>query len=265
MVLDLDRPVGLGGLIAHALLLHAWVEDSGTAMAIRATSPLYSPGDDDLFSRWFDRPAPHGSPIGHHAAEHVIWDRAPRHLPLARAERLFAKHFSPGARLKDALAGAEAEIGHFELAIHYRGTDKVLDSGRVAHAAMLDAAHEPLQSAAGSNVFLATDDASFAQALRTAYPAVRFASFDIGEVAEGQPRHFSALSPDDKAIEALVNIFMIARAKRVIRSSSYLSAMARLANPAQHTTTINSTLGHSQPFPEREILDEEQTISREMA
>ena len=257
VTLDLDQPVGMGGLIAHALLLHAWAEDKGSPLQVRSTSPLYAQGDEDLFAQWFVRESANAQPLGRLAAEHVIRTLAPQNIPLERAEALFARHFAPSPHLHALIDDVRADVGQFEVAIHYRGTDKVLDSGRVAEQVMLDAAAPVLAGQDGRTVFLATDDTAFVCAIRSAWPKIRFVSYDIGDVPEGQPRHFSGLSPRDKAAEALVNIFLIAEARIVVRSSSFLSAIARLANPAQHTITINRTLARESPFPEREILEHE--------
>jgi len=111
-------------------------------------------------------------------------------------------------------------------------------------------------------VFLATDDATFAAALRAAMPGLDYTSYDLGEVESGLARHFSNLSPTDKALEALVNIFLIARAPVCVRTSSYMSAVSALANPGMRTVTINQTIGQSPPFPEHEVLERERGQAR---
>jgi len=78
----------------------------------------------------------------------------------------------------------------------------------------------------------------------------------------GTPRHFSALSPADKALEALVNIHALARAPVCIRTSSYLSAISALVAPAMRTVTVNRTIGRAAPFPEAELLACEQAAAR---
>lgn len=258
LAIDLDRPVGMGGLIAHALLLHAWAEDAGTQLEIRASSPLYGDGRADVFRHWFERGTGNQTaPLGLFASEYLIRHRAPQHVPLDRAYALMAAHFRPSAILSDAIEAAAASIGPYDTAIHFRGTDKVLDSGKVDYRQMFAASDDALRQCEGEIVFLATDDPGFADALRKRHGGITFASYDIGEVPEGMPRHFSSLAPEDKAREALVNIWLISRATRVFRTSSYLSSISRLLNPAQKTVTINRTILAETPFPEQGVLEQE--------
>lgn len=261
LLIDFTSPIGMGGVIAHALRVDAWAEDAGMPIEIRATSPLYGAAGEDMFATWFAPPeagvAAAPRRLGGLAGEHVVSNLAPLHMPLARAERLFARRFRPSPRLRDAIAEAQARIGAYSLAIHFRGTDKFLESGRVGEHRMIAAVRPELDARSGQTVFLATDDAGFARRIRAEFPDIAFASYDMGLVPEGEPRHFSALSPREKAQEALVNIFLISRAATVVRTSSFLSAISRLASPDQRTMTINQTLARDTPFPEFEILEHE--------
>ena len=107
-------------------------------------------------------------------------------------------------------------------------------------------------------VFLATDDAVFAQLVRQRWRNIAFTSFDLGEVDDGQARHFSDLPPPDRAIEALVNMFVLARAPVCYRTMSYLSSFCALINPSTETVTINGVINHATPFPERLLLEVEE-------
>lgn len=260
-VIDLTAPIGMGALICHALLFHAWFEATGQAGAVRATSPLYSQGAEDVFARFFERESSANSPaLSRWATEYLIARRRPGRLALTEAQRLFAAHFRPGPALAQALAAA-TDCPRFDLSIHFRGTDKFLESGRVAYAPMFAAIRTELAGRTTARAFLATDDAAFAAALRAEFPGLDCTSYDLGEVTPGVPRHYSDLSPTDKAREALVNVFLLARAPVCLRTSSYLSAVSALANPGLRTVTINQTLGAAQPFPEGELLDRERAAA----
>ena len=261
-VVDLTARVGMGALLCHALLLHAWFDQQGGQGRVKATSPFYSAGEEDVFARYFVRPPTAGLPVlSNSAAEFLISCRRPGHIPLAEAQRLFAEHFRPAPILAEAIAAA-TDCPQFDLSIHYRGTDKFLESGRVAMEPMFSAIRKALGGRTTARVFLATDEAEFAAALRRELPGLEFTSYDLGEVAPGVPRVFSDQTPDEKALESLVNIFLIARAPVCVRTSSYLSAVSALANPELRTITINQTLSRDLPFPERELLEREQQQAR---
>jgi hypothetical protein len=257
-VVDLNTPVGMGALLCHALLLHAHFGHQGQDGHVRATSPLYSAGSEDVLGRFFQRPAqPGGLPVlGRWATEFLLAHVRPDRVPLAEAQRLFARHFRPSAELDAAIAKA-TDCPAFDLSIHFRGTDKFLESGRVTFAPMFDAIRHELAGRTTAQVFLATDDAAFAAALKVEMPGLDCTSYDLGEVESGLARHFSDLSPTDKALEALVNIFLIARAPVCVRTSSYMSAVSALVNPAMRTVTINRTIALTPPFPELEVLAHE--------
>lgn len=257
IAIDITSPIGFGAVISHALLLHAFAESAGLTCHVRATSPLYSERGEDILARYFERaPWPRDlAPLRASAREFLIQCIRPAHIPLAEAQRLFFRHFRPSAELRDTIDAAASDVQRFDLAVHFRGTDKFLESGSVDRSAIMALIAAELAGIAAPHIFLATDDTVFATAVRAAFPAARFSSYDLGQVGPGVPRHFSDLAPSDKALEALVNIFLISRAPVCIRTSSYLSSISALANPRQRTVTINRTINKHTPFPEREILD----------
>lgn len=258
--LDLRAPMGMGALIAHAILYHAHFEREGTALRVRSGNPLYSQGGEDVLAAFFERePWPADlRPLSPAAEAFVLAFVRLHHLPLAEARRIMARHFRPNARLREAIAGAAGEDARFDLSIHFRATDKYLESGRVTHQRMFAALDPHLDGRARPHVFLATDEPAFAAAARARYPQARWSTFTLGEVEDGTPRHFSSLSPEAKATEALVNIHLLARAPLCVRTSSYLSAISALVNPQLRTVTISRTLAKRSPFPEHEILQAEQ-------
>ncbi len=262
MGIDITSPIGFGALIAHTLLLHAHFERSGIEGYVRARSPLYSNGDEDVLARFFEReswPADL-SPMPGSAAEYLGWFKRPDQIDLVQARALYARHFRPNARLLGAVTAAAGAIQRYDLSVHYRGTDKFLESGQVDASRMFGLIESHLDGIAAPHIFLATDDAGFARTVRQRFPEAQFSSYDLGYVKAGAPRHFSSLGPDEKSLEALVNMHLLARAPVCVRTSSYLSAISALINPALRTITINQTQAgkNALPFPELGILQSEQ-------
>ncbi|MFW2541549.1 hypothetical protein ACN2XU_02825 [Primorskyibacter sp. 2E107] len=252
---DIAVPMGMGAILAHAIRLRAWAETRGYGLRIRSTCPLYSDGAD-LFEQFFapQQGAPDAPPLGPQASRWVLRNEMPRHIPLDQSIAIAADLLRPNARLEAAIS--EARGGQdFDMAIHYRGTDKVLETGVAPFEELLTAAAPYLEGA--QSVFLATDDAPFAARIRADWPGVRFVSYDLGEVAAGVPRHFSDLPAELKAQEALVNMVCIARTPLCLRTSSYMSSLSRILNPAHRTLTVNKSLTRNTPYPELEILEAE--------
>lgn len=258
VVVTLSSPVGMGAVLCHTLLLHAYFADAGIDAEIRASSSLYSEAGEDFLSRFFRRPdpLPAAIPIGWRATDYLIHHVRPSNIPLSRARDLFATNFSPSAELDAAIAAA-TNVPLFDISIHFRGTDKYLESGHVQYDRMISAVRSELRGRETATVFLATDDAGFAAELKAQFPGLHYTSYDRGEVEAGLARHFSNLSPTDKALEALVNIYLLARSQVCIRTSSYMSAASTFVNPDLRTITINQTIGGASLFPEAEILARE--------
>ena len=262
LAIDLAGEMGLGATLSQALLCHAFAETQGLAPAIVSSNPLYAdaPGEDFLAS-YFDRPpAPARAAMLYGPSLDWAFRRVlPRSVELGEAARLFARHFP----LREDIARAVEEVmdgrAAFQASIHYRGTDKALESGHIHHDTIF-AETDRLMAGLGPqpDIFLATDDQAFEQALRRRYDRARFTTFNLGTTKPGEPRHFSALPARDKAREALLNILLIARAPLCVRTSSYLSAVSRIVNPAMRTRTVNLTLKGSRLFPECEVLAAEQ-------
>lgn len=254
--LDVNERIGMGAILAHALLWQSWADECGLPVRIISTSPLYS-AEENVFERYFEpvgAPGPF-QPLDDRATAWFNRKEAPDHIPLEQATAIFTRLFRPNEHLQALLkeAGGNAP---FDLSIHMRGTDKVLDSGKVPRQVLLDHAAPFLDGA--KRVFLATDDAEFARSIRKEWGGVTFVSYDLGEVQEGRPRHFSDLDPDLKARESLVNMFLLARAPVLLRTSSFMSSFSKLINPALRTITINRTTKFkASPFPEAEILQSE--------
>lgn len=258
LAVDIDSRMGMGATIAKALLFHALAEDEGTNPFITSSNPLYAdlPGRDFL-DTYFQRPAPSRAPTPLNGRSYgwALRKVAPQHISLHRAQRLFHQYFQPTELSRQTVDTALAGRPAFDLSIHYRGTDKFLESGPVEVRTMLEAIDRAVSDLPmEANVFLATDDPDFALVVRERYPECRFTSFDLGAVERGVPRHFSAMLPAEKALEAVANVLLLASAPLCIRTSSYLSALSKIANPALSTRTINTTLSGSTGFPEAEVL-----------
>lgn len=259
LAVDIERPMGMGALLMQALIMHHHAERHLLTPAIVSSSRLFAaPAEADFLARWFERPALVAPLLNGAARDHLFWhviDDAP---DLAGAADLLARHFRPTAALLDPVATALAGRTAFDLTVHFRGTDKISESGEVGQPMMFAVLDAELERRGGvADLFLATDEPGFATALRRRWRKVEITMFERGSVPEGQARHFSRLDPHDKALEALGNIWLLGKAPLCIRTSSFLSGMAKVVAPPLVTRTINRAPGFDRRFPERDILAEE--------
>ena len=263
--MDIEGVMGMGAVLAFALRLYHYAEVQGLCPRIVSTNPLYSTGRGvDCLGPHLGsehHPFPPSEALRFHNFESLFYLRIPRHLTLERASYLFWKYLPPRNEINELVDSAVARVptGQFDLSLHYRGTDKVLEAEAVK-LSLVEAAVDRHQAAGGllRHVFLATDDPAFERFVLDRWPSTTFSTFNLGRPADPtMPRHFSNLRPEDKTVEAIVNMLLIARAPACIRTSSYMSALSKIMNPTLRTLTLNRTFDGSTAFPEHEILADE--------
>lgn len=266
LAVDIRGPVGMGAALAQALMLLGCAEARGLTPRITSTNPLYSPGPgQDSFAPYFGttgEAAPEGlRPLRFTGQHSVPFLRLDQGMPIEEGNRLFWKYLPPTLMVSAIVESILAPVagGRFDLSIHFRGTDKMLEAEPVSFEAFETALSEHV--AAGDRldtVFLATDDPSFEAFLRRRHPQTDFVTYTLGQPSNlKEARHFSDMPAHDKALEAAVNMMLLGAAPACIRSSSYLSAISKIAHPSLRTVTLNRTFGQQDQFPERQIVDEE--------
>lgn len=171
---------------------------------------------------------------------------------------MFWKYLPPKSAITDSVNAILDVIPgrQFQLSIHYRGTDKMLEAPLVKFQSYENAIQERVSNGSSlSQVFLATDDVEFELFIKARFPEINFSTFNLGTPSDAsRGRHFSDMTPPDKAIESLVNMFLLAAAPICIRSTSYMSGVSKIINPRLRTITLNQTHWGSGHFPENEIL-----------
>ena len=246
--IDIVARMGLGGALNHVLNLAAFAEARGLTPVVRMSNPLYAVPGGDAFGACFEHVSGEArAALGlslayheiHHEASYLAF-RAPDFESIEQASALFFRHFRVRPELERAVAGLQADegLGRIPLAIHFRGTDKRLEADLPELPVFKRAVAEVLRGSTMDAVFLATDVPAFREALVREFPRVRFVSYELGEARVGEPRHFHRVDPGANAREAMVNMLMIARAERCIRTPSFMSSWAKLLNPALPVFTL---------------------------
>lgn len=261
---DIRARMGMGAVVSHAIVLIHHAEAHGLLPRISSTNPLFSRGGRDFISEYLGPGGTiaeaHLRPLRFDNLESVFHLRLAHHLPIVQANRIFWTYLHPKPVVTDRAETLLHDLGisQFDLSIHYRGTDKVLEGALVAYEDVEQAVTRHVDDGGRLDVvFLATDDVRFDRFVRSRWPKTLFVSFTLGRPDPSVPRHFSDMPPEDKAIEALVNILLIARAPKCVRTTSYMSAISKIANPSLLTKTLSRTYADSRLFPEHEVLASE--------
>ena len=262
---DIGGRMGLGAVLAHAIVLIRHAETHGLIPRITSTNPLFSRNGRDFLGEYMGpdsaSPAAPLRPLRFDNLESVFHLAVEHHVPIAEANRIFWGYLPPKPVIADPVETVlrDLSLSQFDLSLHYRGTDKFLEGARVGYEVVEQAIAKHLDGGGRVDVvFLATDDVGFDNFLRSSLPGTSFITYTRGHPSDrATPRHFSDMAPQDKAIEALVNILLIARAPKCIRTTSYMSAISKITNPSLVTETLNRTYLESRLFPEREVIAEE--------
>lgn len=269
-ITDIRGTKGLGALMCDALLICQHAERKKLTPLIISSNRLYCPSKKvDFLGDLFDQPLAGLSHMPRRPIHlHTLWDMRllgiSEDMSLNNAHRLLTTYFSPTAEVVKQISYVLAKIpsDHFDLTIHYRGTDKHLEAPAVTFTAVDDAVRRYIKEHPDTKtVFLATDELKFETHFRAQFPELHVLTYFIGrDVDSTRGRHFASMPPEEKAQEAIVNMFLLARAPMCIRTSSYLSAMSRIINPALKTETLSLTHWGSTAFPEKQIIEQEQSV-----
>lgn len=153
------------------------------------------------------------------------------------------------------------------IAIHFRGTDKILEASSV----QVDEYLAHLESVLiGSNyeyetVYLASDDGlalgRLIERISSTWPNLHIVyQEDIQRSFDGKPVHLKLNSNNEtarlKAFEALLEAILLSKSEILIRNSSFLSSWASVFNPALQVVLLNEPFENKRWFPESAILDE---------
>ena len=259
--ISITGKMGMGAIIIQVLKLLRHADTNGLIPIIRANNSLYAEHpQENMLEKYFELSTPLPAISGKlrfvevEYEEHYMGLNVQKEMSLEEARSIFNRYlkFSDDIRvIVDRYIAANG--GDFALAIHYRGTDKSLEAPIVPFECVFRVCHKILEECSTMTVFLATDSSEFAQAIKAAFPRIKFFSFDFTIPLNPEtPRHLSTLKPSENAIEALVNIVFLSKCRFLVRTSSYLSAVSCIMNREIKVVTLGN-LDKPKLFPERQI------------
>ncbi|MGZ4000076.1 MAG: hypothetical protein ACXVIY_05585, partial [Mucilaginibacter sp.] len=245
---DIKGRKGMGALLRDAIQICNYAEQNKLVPRISSTNPLYS-SNQDVIQTYFGPESmdhtPGLRPLKYLNKWSFFHLKFAKHISIREASRIFWVYLSPKLLISDKVNAVLDGVpnGEFDLSVHYRGTDKVREAPMVSFSVFKDEiVRYQNDHGALHRVFLATDEPVFERYIRDEFPGVVFQTYNLGtpgNTATG--RHFSSIKEEDKATEAIVNMFLLARAPCLIRSSSHMSAMSKIINPGIRTITLNRT------------------------
>jgi hypothetical protein len=268
------------GLFAHFSLFACvaqWASNCQTPFVIRGRSPQYlsrDTGDDWVALLLKQRPFQR-SILSLPVLKVSRWEQMPFYrvsLPstLPEAKSLFRNHFliadviaAEVNRLASLLCGDRFVIG-----LHYRGTDKHVESPRVDPWHAIDCARRALVAVEekGSKepvLVVATDEERFLSLITKELSGYRVVSLP-GAVrsASDQPIHIHRPERGGRseardgfrlAREALLDCLLLGRSKVLLKTSSFLSSWSLLLGDVPSVVSLSRPYEHSNWYPENII------------
>lgn len=230
---DIGGKIGLGAILSHAAFSLRVGLDQGVDIALRFTSPIYRPanGPNDWLECYFVRRGrrPCAMPIIDSAGLRFDYNTARDHTLLWSYLQIKPEFVDAARELTDD--------GPF-VAIHYRGSDKFMESKRVTEEVVLRRAEAEMRRHAIDRLFVASDEATFIERAKDRFGSAAFWLPCKAMASGSSPAHFSGSSGDTKAREALITMVALSRADICIRTPSFLSEWARTLSPDQDSILI---------------------------
>jgi hypothetical protein len=220
-----------GQVVLYVFEVLPFLERAGVAPSWQIRSRLYgSPPDFLVLPGVFDArlPAPPTAPS---RRRNLLLLRNLHRVALGHdwpyLHALWSRHFEIPARVlrrAEALAPGPGTLG-----LHFRGTDKVSahwDTNPVSHADFLALTADFLRTHPEiERLFVATDDAAFLEAVRDRFARLPIATSGVGAF------HKDARDGPSSADHALLDCVLLSRCRWVLKTSSALSAFAKVLNP----------------------------------
>ncbi|MEA3122377.1 MAG: hypothetical protein QOH33_1955 [Paraburkholderia sp.] len=157
-------------------------------------------------------------------------------LQLKAASELFLSYYRPASHIVDEVDSIckALDIGAATLGVHFRGTDKTLESVPVSWEDFCRLAEATLSANPHlTNIFVSSDEPAFIDFF-TAWPfrkPIRVAPAKFLSDG-GMPIHFSGHPGLEIGREALISSLLLSNCGFLVKTPSYLSAWSKIFNPS---------------------------------
>ena len=139
----------------------------------------------------------------------------------------------------DFISAADTLTGGKFAAVHFRGSDKYLETRQVAAGTVLDAVEIEMRREALNRLFVASDEPRFIDLARARFGDAAFwLPVEAVASADGTPPHFTNVAGEVKAREALVTMLILARSTLLVKTESLLSEWATTLASEQRVVRV---------------------------
>lgn len=221
---EVSQAVGLGGILTHAAEALALGEKMGCQVSLSFAAPTYMPGGRkgaDWLDAYFVRRGPKYTPDLPCVDAANLPYRA--ELDLADKGRLVWGYL---AIRPDIISHVRPFLTGDYAAVHYRGSDKYLETKPASRAKVLERVEYEMGARGLRRLFATSDEPEFVADARERFGDACFSLPQTAIARAGRPPHFSDVPGDVKAREALGTMVVLGGSRVCVRTESLLSEWA---------------------------------------
>jgi hypothetical protein len=270
--IEIESRIGFFAIMQMVLFILVYCDEKKLFADISAVGGIYgdSEGKVDWFRQLFESAQTPDAPMTERLAsrrdirtskirdisELGFRDRYEMRLTLAHASELFNSTYRPAVDIREEVDTLASRLGisASTLAVHFRGTDKVHEAVPVPWTLMCERIETIARARPNlTKILLATDDSQFAEHVQRHPFGIPVVMAPATYMPKGTtPIHFSGHPGLAIGREALLTCLLLARCGFLLKTASYLSAWAKIFNPALDTWLISPPIGAGF-FPDRAL------------
>jgi hypothetical protein len=129
--------------------------------------------------------------------------------------------------------------GSYIIGVHYRGSDKWLESNYVSQLELVDQIRKRLLVYPEAKIFFATDEAFVLTSILEEFKEKVYFT-DSFRREDSLPLHYNNKDPYLHGKEALIDCLLLSKCNEIIRTNSNLSAVSCFFNPSMKVINLNT-------------------------
>ncbi len=166
-------------------------------------------------------------------------------MPRPSAHALISRHIHPKPHVQrkvDSFVRAHFAECHV-IGIHYRGTDKWIESPRVPYEEVCAAVRSAIAAIESDRyrLFVATDEQGFLDCMLNVF-GNKVTFWDTRRSVDGTPNWVDGENNYKKGEDAVIDCLLLSQCQQLIRTASSLGYCATLFNPAVPVVLVSRTL-----------------------
>ena len=247
-------------MLSTVIAVHSFLSGAPGLKKVISSNPLYLDKNvsSDVLDMFFDRIDADSNEnyvvFPFRTPEDITLQFMNQGLTIDVAHDLFTRHYKVKKQFLD-------EAGQFftsnftrALGVHFRGSDKRLESTLVAFDTYARTIDAWIEATGIDDLFIATDEIDFLKAMQSRYGQNHAKALDCRYYSDGvRGSHYLAGAGFEKGREALLTMLILSMCDACIRGASHLSAWAKFLNPKLPIIMLGKPF-YGSDFPENEML-----------